>query len=513
VSDITQRKKSAQKIQEQAALINIATDAIFSCNLQSQILFWNQGAERLYGWQVDEVIGQDMVGILRPRETDFINFAFQSVMEKGSWQGEILEHTKTDEAIIVESRWTLMCDDVGKPKSILIVNTNITQKKHLESQFLRVQRLESVGTLSSGIAHDLNNIFTPILASAQLLPLKYPDADDRTKQLLKMLEDSAHRGADLVKQILSFGRGLEGQKICLQPGHLLREVVQVMQQTFPKMIIIHSDISTRKLGTVLVNDTQLHQVLMNLCINARDAMSTGGTLSLAAETCMIDSTYVQMNLEAHLGSHIVITISDTGMGIAPNVIDRIFDPFFTTKEVGKGTGLGLSTVLGIVKSCKGWITVHSEVKKGTTFKIYLPTSADLPLQPPGTIDLRLGQGELVLIVEDEMLVQQSTKNALEDYNYKTLSANDGIEAIALYAKNSDEIDVVLMDVMMPVMDGFTAVLTLKKLNPEVKIIATSGLDSNRQIAETSETKVAAFLPKPYTVQELLMVLQQVLHKV
>jgi two-component system, cell cycle sensor histidine kinase and response regulator CckA len=510
VKDITERRQSEQKIREQASLIDIATDAILICDFNRQILFWNQGAERIYGWRSAEVVGQNSSVVMHLEEPEFFALAFQTLLEQGLWQGEVREQTKTNRAVIVFSRWTLVRDDAGNPKSILIVNTDITQRKQLELQFLRVQRLESVGMLASGIAHDLNNMFTPILASTQLLPLKFPNADFRTQQLLQLLEDSARRGADLVKQILSFGRDSEGRKFSLQPGHLLLEVAQVAKQTFSKAIDIQVNVSPMELWTVLADATQLHQVIMNLCVNARDAMPSGGTLKIEAENCVFDETYVQMNIEAQIGSHVVITIADTGVGMAPNMIDRIFDPFFTTKELGQGTGLGLSTVLGIIKNHGGWVTVYSELGNGTVFKVYLPVSTEPSLPTSVTTDSPWGQGELVLIVEDEILVQRSTQTALEDYNYRTLAANDGIEAIATYATHNGEIDVILMDLMMPILDGLTAIRAIKKLNPTVKIITTSGLDASHQKVETSEVTVQGFLLKPYNLRELLAILHQVL---
>jgi signal transduction histidine kinase len=405
-----------------------------------------------------------------------------------------------------------LLQSLANASSIAIGRIQAEQKNREQAAILlRVQRLESIGTLASGIAHDLNNIFTPILATSQLLPLQFPDLDPRTRQLLDLLKESAQRGANLVQQILSFGRGTEGQKVPLQVGHLLLEVNRVAQQTFPKAIDISASVSTKELWTVLADPTQLHQVLMNLCVNARDAMPNGGTLTIAAENCAIDETYAQMNVEAKVGSYVMITVSDTGTGIAPEVLNRIFDPFFTTKDYGKGTGLGLSTVLGIVKHHEGWVNVYSELGKGTVFKVYLPTSAETISATGESGELQLGDGEVVLLVEDEALVRRSTQTALENHNYKIVSANDGIEAIALYARQSQEINVVLMDLMMPTMDGFTALRTLKKLNPEVRIIATSGLGSNRKRLENAEAEVEAFLPKPYTVTQLLTVLHEVLH--
>jgi PAS domain S-box-containing protein len=512
VNDLTDRLQAERKIREQAALLDIATDAIFVRDLEHHILFWNKGAERLYGWESAEVLGKNTIELLyQPGETlPQIETIKTTLIQEGQWQGELQQVTKSGQRVIVESRWTLVCDEAGNPKSILTVSTDITEKKQLEAQFLRAQRLESLGTLASGIAHDFNNILTPILAAAQLLPLKLPDLDERNRQLLKLIEDSTKRGADLVKQILAFARGAEGKRVPLQVGYLLSEVLQVAQQTFPKTIEICGDIPTTDLWTVSADATQLHQVLMNLCVNARDAMPNGGTLSLSLENKFVDAAYTRRNLEARTGPYVLIAVSDTGMGIPPELLERIFDPFFTTKEVGKGTGLGLSTVLGIVKNHGGFVKVYSEVGQGTQFKVYLPAIQDRVALQAEERELGMGNQELILMVDDEPLIQQVTKTVLEDHNYRILLAKDGIEAIALYAEHKHEISVVLMDLMMPSMDGLTALRALHKLNPNVKAIAASGLASNSQLAEGSGLGIEAFLPKPYTTKELLDTLQKVL---
>lgn len=401
-----------------------------------------------------------------------------------------------------------MRDRSGQPKSILVVSSDITEKKQLERQFYRAQRLESLGTLASGIAHDLNNVFTPILMISQLLPLKFNDIDRQTQEFFNTLEDTTKRGVDLVKQILTFARGTEGKHIVLQVGHLLKEVAKIAQQTFPKSIKIVAEISTNTLWSVKADPTQLHQVLMNIAVNARDAMPDGGMLSISAENRFIDRTYAEMNLDAHEGNYIVINIADTGIGIPPEIIDRIFDPFFTTKEVGKGTGLGLSTVLGIVKNHGGFLQVLSALGKGTQFQVYLPAVNATTTEVTKDTELFSGNGELVLIVDDESTVRQITKASLEEHNYKTLVASDGIEAIALYAQHSKEICVVLIDMMMPNLDGLNAIRTMKALNSEVKIIASSGLSNNRQQLMALGAK--AFLLKPYTAQELLQTLYHLL---
>ncbi|MFN6527253.1 response regulator [Nostoc sp. ChiSLP03a] len=503
------RKLAEEKIREQAALLDVTTDAICVRDLNNQIIFWNKGAETLYGWQATEAWGKNASELLDDEPSPEIEAALLQAISQGKWQGELTKLTKMNKEVLVASRWTLVCDEQGKPKSILTVDTDITEKKHLEAQLFRAQRLESIGTLASGIAHDLNNILTPILAGAQLLPLKFPNADERTRHLLEILEINARRGADLVKQVLSFARGVEGKHITLQLKHIIVEIAKILKETFPKSIEISTNVP-QDLWMVSGDSTQLHQVLMNLCVNARDAMSNGGTLSISAENMLIDANYARMNLEAKEGPYIVITVSDTGVGIPKQMLDRIFEPFFTTKDVGQGTGLGLSTVLGIVKSHGGFVNVYSEPESGTSFQVYLPAVGGMETISPENLPPQTGHGELILVVDDEAAIQEITITSLEAYNYKILVANDGIEAIALYAQNRDRISAVLMDIMLPSLDGLTAIRTLQKINPQVKIIASSGLMSDKKLSAVAAIGVNTFLSKPYTVNELLLSLQKVL---
>jgi PAS domain S-box-containing protein len=510
--DISFRLQAEAKIREQAALLDITTDAIFVRDLEHRILFWNKGAERLYEWKTEAVLGKNTQELLY-RAGDVPQFAAIEtiLLQQGQWQGELQHVTAKGKTIIVESRWTLVRDSVGNPTSILTVSTDITEKKQLEAQLMRAQRLESIGTLASGIAHDFNNILTPILAAVQLLPIKITKLDEQTRGLLQLIEDSTKRGAGLVKQILSFARGTEGKRVPLKVEHIAAEITQVAHQTFPKNISLNCDKSSVDLWMVAADANQLHQVLLNLCVNARDAMPNGGTLSLCLENQVVDSTYGRMNLAGcGVGSYVMITVADTGTGIKPELIERIFDPFFTTKEPGKGTGLGLSTVLGIVKNHNGFIKVYSEVGKGTQFRIYLPATFE-PVNPQVTeLELLSGQQELILIVDDEPLIQQVIQTTLEAYNYRTLLASNGFEAVSVYVEHKSRIGAVLMDIMMPSMDGLTAIRTLQELNPQVRIIATSGLAANSHQAEEVGASVKAFLPKPYTAKELLDSLQKVL---
>ena len=369
--DITQQKQAEQKIREQAALLDVSTDAILVRNIHNEILFWNKGAERLYGWKAEEVVGKDVLQLLDKEISPQVEDAYLRVMNTGEWRGELHQLTREGKVIIVESRWTLIRDDNGQPKSILSVNTQITEQKQLEAQLLRSQRLESIGTLASGIIHDLNNILSPILMSVQFLQKKLPDS--QSQQILQTLENNVKRGANLLKQLLSFARGIESKQTIVQIQPLMAEIEQIIAQTFPKSIIYQTDIP-KNLWYVCGDTTQLHQVLINLVVNARDAMPNGGILRIAAENVVIGEHSTQINIDAKVGSYIAIVVTDTGMGMSSSVQEQIFEPFFTTKEVGKGTGLGLSTALGIIKNHGGFVNVYSQISRGTQFTVYLPAS-------------------------------------------------------------------------------------------------------------------------------------------
>jgi hypothetical protein len=370
--------------------------------------------------------------------------------------------------------------------------------------------MESIGTLAGGIAHDLNNILGPILLSIDYLRDKNPD--DQSKRVLNALETSANRGADLVRQVLMFARGVEGEHVVLQPAHLIKDVVKILTETFSKMIKITSDLP-KDLWTVSGDPTQLHQVLMNLCVNARDAMPEGGLIHITAENVTLDAHYVRTNLEAQTGPCVAISVTDSGTGIPPNVLPRIFEPFYTTKEVGKGTGLGLSTVRAIAKSHGGFINVYSEVGRGTTFRIYLPASHRVrpKAQKPETTEIPLGNGELLLVVDDETSILEVTKTSLESSGYRVVTAQDGTEALALYSQMKDDIRLVMTDMMMPYLDGAATIRALRRINPRVKVIAATGLEVGGK-ADNLSVQVDAFLPKPYTGEKLLRTIAIVLEK-
>jgi len=384
---------------------------------------------------------------------------------------------------------------------------DVTERKQLERQLLRSQRMESLGTLASGIAHDLNNVLTPILISVQLLAMKHQDK--QSQQWLELLENNTKRGADLIRQVMLFVRGMEGNHILIQPEYLISQIKQMLKETFPKSITISTNISP-ELWAVSGDETQLHQVLVNLCVNARDAMPNGGLLKLSAQNLVVDATYIQTHIDAKVGNYVLLTVSDIGIGIPPEIIDRIFEPFFTTKEFGKGTGLGLSTAIGIVKSHGGFITVSSIPHQGTTFNVFLPAFVPSVAKIQEELDFPVGSGETILIVDDEVAIREITQRSLETYGYQSLTASNGMEAISTYLQHSEEIDLVIIDMMMPTMDGSMAIRTLKAINPHLKIIAVSGLITGDKLSELTGVDVQAFLTKPFTAKELLVTINQVL---
>jgi len=505
-----QRIRAESHIREQATLLDKAHDAILVRGLDDRILYWNKSSEQLYGWKSEEVLGRNASELLFHGDSAQVGSAVATVHEKGEWNGELHQKTKDGREVIAESRWTLVRDNDGKAKSMLVINSDITEKKRLEAHFLRAQRMESIGTLAGGVAHDLNNVLTPIMLAVETLLSK--PVDERTHHLLTMIESNAKRGGDMANQVLAFARGVEGERVMLEPRHLIKEIEKIARETFPRSIEIQTKIA-RGVGTVFGNATQLHQVLLNLCLNARDAMPNGGMLKIIAENVTLDENYARMYPEAKPGSFVLITVSDTGTGIPPEFISRVFEPFFTTKKRGEGTGLGLSTVAGIVKSHNGFVNVYSEVGKGSKFRVYIPAmlTAEQHLEE-AKLELPTGSGELILMIDDEAAIREVTKSTLEAHGYNVLTAADGTEALILYAKQGDKIEVVLTDMMMPYMDGAATIRALEKMNPRVKIIASSGITANGHAAEITGSRKRAFISKPYTAEKLLRTLHDVLKR-
>ena len=387
---------------------------------------------------------------------------------------------------------------------------DLTERRKLELQFLRAQRMDSIGTLAAGIAHDLNNILAPIVLSIGVL--KTIVRDPRAKVLLDAIETSAQHGTDVVRQVLTFARGVEGQRIEVRPRELLQDMASIVKNTFPKDVTLQLAVPPDA-WSIMGDPTQVHQVLLNLCVNARDAMPHWGNLTLSVENVVLSEHYDAMHVRAKAGRYVNLSVTDTGTGMPPAVVDKIFEPFFTTKGVKQGTGLGLSTAMAIVKSHTGAINVYSEPGKGTKFKVFLPAmdlASEVRQGQAEEVEFPRGDGETVLLVDDEASILIVTSETLQAFGYRVLTATDGAEAVAVYAQHQRDIALVLTDMSMPIMGGAATIRALTRINPAVKIIAASGLSVGAGETASPEAGVKRFLIKPYTAQALLKVLRETL---
>jgi PAS domain S-box-containing protein len=510
LEDITHSVRADEQIRSQAALLDVTQDAIYVRDFSDRILYWNDGAQRLYGWTMMEARGKTASELLSSTSTTQWSVALEAVREYGQWSGELRQKRRDGRELVIQSRWTAVHERKGTPKAILVVNTDITEKKKLESQLLRAQRLESIGTLASGLAHDLNNVLAPILMTVSFL--KEQIKDEPTSSLINTLETCAQRGAHIVRQVLMFARGVEGLRVLLQPKNLVEEMERIARETFPRSIHIQTQLCKQP-WLITADATQIQQVLMNLWVNARDAMPLGGTLISRVENVNVTAEEILLHPKAKPGPYVLISVTDTGTGIAPDLLDKIFDPFFTTKPVGQGTGLGLPTVLGIVESHGGFLQVDSEVGKGTVFKVYLPAAPaekERDTKQAESASLPRGNGELVIVVDDEPAIRDIASRILATHGYRPLTACEGNEALALFDQNRDCVKAVVSDLMMPRMDGPTTIRAMRKINPAIKVVMITGLGEEGRVAEAKAAGSHLVLSKPFTAEQLLLALKQLL---
>ncbi len=512
--DVTLRKAAEVEIrfneQRYRSLVEATTAIVWDTPASGEFTAEQPGWTAFTGQSFDELRGWGWLNAVHPEdraETARVWSAAVASRSRYDVEHRLQIPDKTYRNMLV--RAVPILGEDGTIRQWIGIHTDITERKKLESQFLRAQRMESIGTLAGGIAHDLNNSLAPIMMSIELLRMKFGDPE--SQELLATLSSSAKRGADMVGQVLSFARGVEGRHMEVQASHVIKDIEKIANDTFLKNIQVRT-IMAHDLWTIMGDPTQVHQVLLNLCVNARDAMPDGGTLTLSAENILIDEHYAGFVAEAQSGPYLVLQVEDTGSGMPAGVIEKIFDPFFTTKEIGKGTGLGLSTSLAIVKSHGGFMRVYSEPGKGTKFKVYFPARPEVSTETEVkiTAEMPRGNGEIILLVDDEASVRHITQQTLQAFGYRVILAADGVEAVSIFSRQGPEIAVVLTDMMMPVMDGPTLIRVLRKLKPTLPIIGASGLSATQGGPQSGSLDPNYFLPKPYMANELLKILRDIL---
>lgn len=488
--------RDSETIREQSALINEARDAIIIKDTDGIITFWNKGAEAIYGWTSGEAIGHAGTELFE-LDLETYHDRRMALASDGFWEGNLTQKNRAGDKITVASRWTLSRGEGGTPRSILVISSDITEELRIQTQSFRAQRMESIGTLAGGIAHDLNNVLAPIIMSIDFL--KIDELDEVRLNTLDTIEACAQRGARMIGQVLSYARGVDGRRDEIQPKKLLGHIARIANETFLKAIRIET-ICPSDIWNIIGDETQLHQVLLNLCVNARDAMPGGGSIFLTAKNVTISGLAHGFKESLVPGNYVAIGVEDTGEGIPEAHLEKIFEPFFTTKDVGKGTGLGLSTSQSIIKSHGGAISVYSEQGNGSRFNIYLPVATlKQNVKTPATArTFARGNGEMILLVDDEPAIRHITRSTLEAFGYRVLVAESGAEAIEIYRAEHRKIALVLSDLMMPEMDGVAMIKILREFNPDLMVIVASGLSANTGVAAEKH-----FLHKPFTADTLL----------
>lgn len=514
--DVGEREAVRQEIEEQnhrlrvqASLLDAARDAMLVRDLNHIVSYWNRAASDLYGWSADEAIGRSVLDLTYADRREF-DRAHQRVLADGYWSGELRERRRDGSVLIVACRWQLIVDDEGQPSAVFAVNSDVTETRRQQDQNIRDQRMESLGTLAGGIAHDLNNVLTPILMSVQLL--RTGEEDPVRLSLLDTMDSGVKRGADMIRQVLSFARGIEGERAVLAVEELVAEVVAFCRDTLPKSVVSEVTIDG-PLWTVVGDRTQLMQVLINLVTNARDAMPGGGTIAIRAHNTRLTEEYHAVTNLAPPGRYVAIDVEDDGEGMSAETLSKIFEPFFTTKPQGSGTGLGLPTSMAIVRSHGGNIQVYSEPGNGSRFKLHLPAAESGTLTEPeleSAVEMPRGNGERILIVDDEAAIRQIVRQTLDANGYQTLEASNGREAMDVIEAGEVPVDLVLTDMMMPVMDGTATARYLFEHHPEIAVVAASGLNANGGVARVRKLGVLHFIAKPFTADALLRTLREAL---
>ena len=504
-------REREERLVEQAALIDQARDAIIVRDTEHRIRLWNRGAEQLYGWRAAEVIGKTSRDLLYAEKGPF-EAASAAVLDHGEWIGHLAQRRRDGTELIVEAHWTLVSDEAGRPKSILAINTDITQRLAMEAQLGQSQRLESIGHLTGGVAHDFNNLLTVILGNAELLVEALGDRPP-LRALAEMTQSAASRGAELTYRLLAYARRQALEPRDTDVNALVDDLHALVRRTVSEDVEIALS-KAPDLWQAQVDPGQLEGALLNLCLNARDALPGGGRLTIETSNISLDEAYASRQAELEAGDYVVVAVSDNGTGIPAEHLARVFDPFFTTKDVGKGTGLGLSMVYGFVKQSHGHVTIYSEAGFGTVVRLYLPR-AESSVEPVPTVRSLTGSSggsETILIVEDDDLVRAHVERQLAGLGYRVLVAAQGAEALAvLQGPEGDAVDLLFTDVIMPGgMNGRELAEAARQARPDLRVLYTSGYTEDAMVHHGRLESGIQLLHKPYRRSELAAKVRAVL---
>ena len=513
VVDITERKRSEDNLLEKAQLLNLAHDAILSLDRDGTIRFWSRGAQEMYGWRGEEALGRNAHELLHTVFPESLEEIERKADERDQWEGELLQKRKDNSPVRMSSRWAVRRDGAGRPVGFLEINTDITEKRRIEEQLRHTQKLESLGVLAGGVAHDFNNLLTGILGNASLaLDGVGPHNPDRV--LMEEVMKAAERAADLTRQLLAYAG--KGRFVMRTVGlsSLVREISGLVQTSIPKVVQLRMQLADPLPG-IDADPGQLQQIVMNLVINGAEAIGPeGGTVLVRTSVQRVDSPYIatMSSVAGALreGDYVCLEVHDTGSGMSEETLGKIFDPFFTTKFSGRG--LGLSAVLGIVNAHKGALKVYSEMGQGTTFKVLFPVSPHPLALPQNEFTGDLAGSGTVLVVDDEDVVRQTARHTLERYGYQTVCAGNGAAAMEVYRRRPAEIALVLLDLTMPVMNGEEALRQMQMINPQVRVLLSSGYNEVEAVQRFAGKGLAGFIQKPYTAAALAEKVKEVLSK-
>lgn len=505
IIDITARRRAEETIREQAKLLDQAQDAILVLDLEMHVRYWNKGAERIYGYPSVEVIGRNVLEFIY-NESGAKNFqqAYELTLQNAEWSGELHQTKQGGADIVSDCRWTLVRNANGESTGILQVCTDVTERKRLESRILRAQRVESIGIFASGIVHDLNNVFSPMLVGAHVLKRKLHD--QRSRRLINNIESSARYGSEMARQVLSFVKGAQGVHTKLSPKKIIKDIFRQLDNIIPDDIRVQTRVS-EDISSIMGDETQLHQVLINLCTNARDAMPMGGELTITAENALVNKEMVEDHSSAAEGEYVLFSISDTGTGITSSEVHKIFEPFYTTKELGKGTGLGLSISLGIIKGHNGFITVDSVKGKGSTFKIFLPVVSTINVSSH-EVEFQSGINQRIIFVAcSENEYNHKLFNDLEDHGYEPVLAVGKKEVRETFIQNPGKAQIV-------VFDGFSIDETpglmkdALKYDPKAKLVMMATRTQMDEMKSSVAPKPHTVLEQPASIESFLEAIQQ-----